>query len=229
VEEFGKHHGHKDILKSLTTFVGGAGPRFWFSIDPEQQQLNYAQILIEVTDKHVSKELVAPIQAALSRIPGARCDVRQLETGKPVGIPVSIRVSGEDIATLRKYAGEVADALRAAPTSARVRDNWGPPGLLTHLAIDDHRASLSGVGRVDVANSAAAAISGIPVGSFREGDRLIPIVARLRAEDRARVSDLSSVYAFSSTSAHSVPLGQVARVEREFRPSKMSGGTRSGP
>jgi multidrug efflux pump subunit AcrB len=221
VEEFGKHHGHKDILKSLTTFVGGAGPRFWFSIDPEQQQLNYAQILIEVTDKHVSKELVAPIQAALSRIPGARCDVRQLETGKPVGIPVSIRVSGEDITTLRKYAGEVADTLRAAPTSARVRDNWGPPGLLTHLAIDDHRASLSGVSRLDVANSTAAAISGIPVGSFREGDRLIPIVARLRADDRARVSDLSSVYAFSSTSAHSVPLGQVARVEREFRPSKM--------
>jgi len=220
-EAFGKHHGHKDILKTLTTFVGGAGPRFWFSIEPEQQQLNYAQIVIEVTDKHFTSGLVGPVQAALSKVPGARIDVRQLETGKPVGIPVSIRVSGEDSSTLRKYAGEVADALRAAPLSARVRDNWGPPGLLTRLAVDDDRANLSGMTRLDVAQSAAAAVSGIPVGSFHEGDRLIPIVARLRAEDRARLSDLSNVYAFSSTAPHSVPIRQVARLERELRPSKM--------
>ncbi len=220
-EAFGKHHGHKDVLRTLTTFVGGAGPRFWFSIEPEQQQLNYAQILVEVTDKHFTRELVAPIQAALSRIPGARCDIRQLETGKPVGIPVSIRVSGEDVATLRRIAGEVSAAVRAAPTSARVRDNWGPPGLLTHLAIDDDRANISGVSRLDVAASASAAVSGIPVGAFREGDRLIPIVARLRVEDRARLGDLSNVYAFSSTSPHSVPIRQVARLERELGPSKM--------
>ncbi len=220
-EKFGKHHRHEDVLRTLTTFVGGAGPRFWFSIEPEQQQLNYAQIVVEVTDKHFTRELVAPVQAALARIPGARIDVRQLETGKPVGVPVSIRVSGEDVETLRKIAGEVADALRAAPASTRVRDNWGPPGLLARLALDDDRANLSGVTRLDVAGSAAAAVSGLPVGSYREGDRLIPIVARLRAEDRARLSDLWNVYAFSSTSPHSVPLRQVARVERELGPSKI--------
>jgi hypothetical protein len=33
-----------------------------------------------------------------------RLDVRRLEVGPPVGIPVSIRVSGEDIATLRNLA-----------------------------------------------------------------------------------------------------------------------------
>jgi multidrug efflux pump subunit AcrB len=220
-ERFGEHHGHTDVLKTLTTFVGGAGPRFWFSIEPEQQQLNYAQIVVEVTDKHFTSELVAPVQAALAKIPGARIDVRQLETGKPVGIPVSIRVSGEDVATLRKIAGEVADALRAAPTSARVRDNWGPPGLLSRVAVDDDRANLSGVTRLDVAASASAAVSGVPVGNYREGDRLIPIVARLRGEDRARLSDLSNVYAFSSTKPHSVPLRQVARLEQELGPAKI--------
>jgi multidrug efflux pump len=220
-DEFGKHHRHPNVLRTLTTFIGGAGPRFWFSIEPEQQQLNYAQIIVEVTDKHLTNELVGPMQAALSRIPGARIDVRQLETGKPVGIPVSVRVSGEDIATLRKLSGEVADALRAAPLSARVRDNWGPPGLLARLSVDDERANLSGVTRLDVALSASAAVSGLPVGSYREGDKQIPIVARLRLEDRARVSDLSNAYAFSMTSAHSVPLRQVSRVERELAPSKI--------
>jgi hypothetical protein len=38
-------------LKSLTTFVGGRGPRFWYSLGPEPQQLNYGQIVIEITNK----------------------------------------------------------------------------------------------------------------------------------------------------------------------------------
>ncbi len=59
---------------------------------------------------------MAEIQAALSAtIPGARLDVRQLETGPPVGIPVSIRVSGEDIPTLRRLADQVADIFRDDP------------------------------------------------------------------------------------------------------------------
>lgn len=221
-ETFGKNHGHGDVLKSLTTFVGGAGPRFWFSLEPEQQQLNYAQIVIEVTDKHYTGELVAPLQEALtSRVPGARIDVRQLETGEPVGIPVSIRVSGEDIVTLRSIAGQVADALRSVPIAARVRDNWGVPGVITRLAVDDDRANLSGVTRVDAALSAAAAVSGVPVGSYREGDRQIPIVARLRLEDRSRLSDLSNVYVFSAVGTHSVPMRQVATVAPEIAPSKI--------
>ena len=221
-DEFGKHHKHPNVLRSLTSFVGGAGPRFWFSIEPEQQQINYAQIIVEVTDKHLTKELVGPIQTALTaRVPGARIDVRQLETGKPVGIPVSIRVSGEDIDTLRKISGQVADALRAAPLAARVRDNWGPPGLRTHIAIDDDRANLSGVSRLDVALSTQTAISGTPVGHYREGDRQIPIVPRLRLEDRARLADLANAYVFSASTAQSVPLRQVARIGRELSPSKI--------
>ena len=60
-DRFGKEHHKKDVLKSLTTFVGGGGPRFWFSVEPEQQQLNYAQIIVEVTDKHLTNEFVGPL------------------------------------------------------------------------------------------------------------------------------------------------------------------------
>ena len=221
-DEFGKHHKHPEVLRTLTSFIGGGGPRFWFSLEPEQQQINYAQIIVEVTNKHFTNELIGPMQDALSaRVPGARIDVRQLETGKPVGIPVSIRVMGEDIAELRKISAQVSDALRAAPLAARVRDNWGPPGVLARLAIDDDRANLSGVSRSDIALSTQTAITGTPVGLYREGDRQIPIVARLRLEDRARLADLSNAYVFSASGPQSVPLRQVSRLERETAPSKI--------
>jgi multidrug efflux pump subunit AcrB len=50
----GREHG---LLTSLTTFAGGGGPRFWFSVSPEQQQKNYAQILPQVRDKEMTPEL----------------------------------------------------------------------------------------------------------------------------------------------------------------------------
>ena len=78
---FGKAHANKDVLHSLTSFVGGGGPRFWYSAAPEQPQLNYAQVVIQVNDKHDTAALIAPLQQALSaNIPGARVDVRHAVT-----------------------------------------------------------------------------------------------------------------------------------------------------
>ena len=216
-ERFGKEHHTDHVLKTLTTFVGSGGPRFWFSVEPEQRQANYAQILVEVTDKHLTNELVGPLQTALSReVPGARIDVRQLETGKPVGIPISIRISGADTAILHQLSSELQAIFRAEPNASRVRDDWGEPTMTVRLEVDPDRANLSGVTNLDVALSSTAALSGLPVSTYREDDKQIPIAVRLRMEDRAAVSDVQNTYVYSSTSNQRVPLGQVSNVTTEL-------------
>ena len=221
-ERFEKEHHQKNILKSLTSFVGGGGPRFWFSVDPERQQLNYAQILVEVTDKHFTGEFVGPLQTALSReVPGARIDVRQLETGKPVGIPVSIRISGADIGVLHSLSGQLQTIMRAQPNAARVRDDWGEPAMTERLTVDPDRANLSGVTNLDVALSSAAAMTGLPVSSYREADKQIPIAVRLRMEERAGLSDVQNTYVYSQTSNQRVPLRQVSNVTTELAVPKI--------
>ena len=208
---FGEEHHETSVLKSLTTFVGGGGPRFWFSVEPEQQQLNYAQIIVEVTDKHYTNQLVGRLQTALSReIPGARIDVRQLETGKPIGIPVSIRISGPDIAELHQLSSQLQAMFRAQPNATRVRDDWGEPSMQVRLKVDPDRANLSGVTNLDVALSSAAAMTGLPVSTYREGDKQIPIVVRLRMEERAGPSDVQNMYVYSMNSNQRVPLSQVS-------------------
>jgi multidrug efflux pump subunit AcrB len=216
-ERFGEHHHAKDVLKTLTTFVGGGGPRFWFSVDPERQQLNYAQILIEVSDKHFTNELVGPLQTALSReVPGARIDIRQLETGKPVGIPISIRVSGADTETLHRLSSDLQAIFRAQPGASRVRDDWGEPTMTVRLKVDPDRANLSGVTNLDVALSSAAAVSGLQVSTYREADKQIPIAVRQRMEDRAGISDIQNSYVYSMTTNKRVPLTQVSKVTTEM-------------
>ncbi|WP_241759469.1 efflux RND transporter permease subunit [Pyxidicoccus parkwayensis] len=225
--EFGKEHPGEDgkpsdILESVTEFAGGGGPRFWFSVAPEQQQLNYAQLVVQVRNKEHTRELVPLLQERLSRtIPGARIDVRELETGKPVGIPVSLRISGEDIGQLRAIAEKAKAILRATPGSARTRDDWGSDTFSVKLEVDPDRANLAGVTNLDVATSSAVAMNGVTVGQLREGTHQIDIVARLRAEERAQLGDIENLYVSSRTSTQKVPLRQVSRVAYSLQTEKI--------
>ena len=59
----------------MTTWVGGGSPRFWFSLSPQPQQLNYAEVLVELNDKDITPAFVDQVQPVLSAsVPGVRVD-----------------------------------------------------------------------------------------------------------------------------------------------------------
>ena len=226
--KYGQDHPGKDgkprpVLKSLTTFEGGGGPRFWFSVTPQLQQLNYAQVIVELFDKDDTPKLIGPLQAAISQsVPGARADVRQLQTN-PVDYPVELRVTGladvnpleeeKDIANLRAISSKVAAILRRVPIAARVREDWGQDGFEVTLKVDPDRANLAGITNQDVAQSSSSALSGAGVTTLRRGDQQIPVVSRLRMEERAKLSDVQNLYVYSSQSNNKVPLLSVSSIE----------------
>ena len=223
-DAFGReHHGDPNaVLDSLTTFVGGGGPRFWFSLAPELFQPNYAQVVVKVKDKHDTGLLVAPLQRALAAgVPGARIDVRQLETGKPVGIPVAVRVSGEDISELRRLADDLRRIFRSVPLSDRVRDDWGADSFKVRLQVDPDRANFAGVSNLEVAISSVTGMNGYPVTTLRDEDRQIPVVARLRVEERARISDVQNLYVHSMRGPQRVPLQQISTIEYGMETEKV--------
>jgi multidrug efflux pump subunit AcrB len=55
-------------------------------------------------------------------------------------------------------------------------------------------------------------MSGTTVGTFKEGDKNIPIVARLRMQERAQLADVKNLYVYSSVNNNRVPLLSVATV-----------------
>jgi len=229
---YGQEHPEKDgkprqVLKSITTFEGGGGPRFWFSVTPQLQQLNYAQVIVELYQKEDTPRLIGLLQAAISKeVVGARVDVRQLQTN-PVDYPVELRVTGladvnpleeeKDITNLRMIASKVAAILRTTPKSARVRDDWGQDGFEVTLKVDPDRANLAGVTNQDVAQSSSTALSGSGLTTLRRGDQQIPVVSRLRMDERASLSDIQNLYVYSSESNNKVPLMSVSSIENELQ------------
>jgi multidrug efflux pump subunit AcrB len=225
-DEYAKAHPEngkpRELLTSITEFVGGGGPRFWFSVSPELQQLNYAQLVLQVADKEDTRFIVPLLQERLSkRVAGARIDVRQLETGKPVGVPVAVRISGEDVETLRGIAEKTKAIFRATPGTERIRDDWGADTLAVRLEVQPDRANMAGVTNLDVARSSAIAMNGAQVGQFREGDRTINIVSRLRAEERSQLADVENLYVTAEGGVQKVPLGQVSRIAYSLQTEKI--------
>jgi multidrug efflux pump subunit AcrB len=215
--------GKEPLLHTVTTFAGGGGPRFWFSVSPQQQQPNYSQILIQLNDKEATPKLMRPLQEALSReIPGAFLTVHQLQTN-PVEFPIEVNISGvsdvdtrdekQDNETLRRLAGEVQDILRPIPGMQVVQNDWFAESPEAQVRVDVDRANLTGLTNLDVAASTSAAISGIPVTILREGNQQIPVIARLVGNERAQLSDVENLYVYSSTGQQKVPLRSVTSIQ----------------
>jgi len=184
--------------------------------------LNYAQIIIQVKDKHDTNHLVGPLQKELSRrIAGARIDVRQLESGAAVGLPVAIRISGDDIPTLRAAAEQVKAGIRSIPQAARVRDDWGDESFAVKLQIDTDRANMAGISNLDVAGSSVAGMNGAEVTTLREGDKQIPVVVRMRMEERAQLADIKNLYVYSSQGTQKIPLQQVSSIAYSTETEKL--------
>src|ERR1051325_11549551 len=72
---------------------------------------------VEKIVQEVSAERKMPVEALSSFI-----DARELEKSDSVGLPVALRVSGEDAGTLRATSERVQKILRAIPLVTRVRD-----------------------------------------------------------------------------------------------------------
>ena len=219
--EYGREHNEKDVLERITTFAGGGGPRFWFSVSPELQQLNYAQLVVQVKDKHATHELVSRFQKALSaEVPGTRIDARELDMAG-IGIPVAVRISGENKDVLRAEAAKLKQIFREIPKAQRVRDDWGDESVMLRLDIDSDRANFAGLTNYDVATSSASAINGRAVTQLRDGDTLIPVVVRLRPEERTSMSDVQNLYISSENGTTRVPLGSVSKITYGMETEKL--------
>jgi multidrug efflux pump subunit AcrB len=97
-----------------------------------------------------------------------------------------------------------------------VQNDWFAESAEVKLRIDPERANLIGITNRDVAASTTGAISGTTVTTLREGNLQIPVIARLRAMERAQLGDVENLYVYSSQGPQKVPLRMVSSVVDEM-------------
>jgi multidrug efflux pump len=203
-------------VENYVSYVGTGSPRFYLPLDQQLTQSNFAQFVL-VAKTNVDRERLRERMLALFErdFPALRGRVARLENGPPVGFPVQFRVSGEDIATVRGIAQQVAEVMRREPAVRDVQFDWDEPTKAIRLEVDQNKARLLGVSSQDVAAFLNNAVTGVTVTHFREGDKQIEVVLRGAADERARMSFLKDL-ALPSKNGKAVPITQIAEIRYEL-------------
>ncbi len=201
-------------VKNIGTFIGSGGPRFYLPVDPEIPYPEYAQIIVNTHTFADVNSLVAEIEPLLNEnYTQALTRVRKYTVGPGDDWPFEFRFigpAGADLATLRSLAEQGMAIVRESPHAKHVRTDMRQRTPKVVAVYDQERARWLATSRNDIAEATRLAFDGTPVGLYREGDSMIPIIARYVEEDRERVSgELGLVQVRPPLGLKSVPLGQV--------------------
>jgi multidrug efflux pump subunit AcrB len=205
-------HDRKEIA-SYVSFVGSGAPRFYLPLDQQLAQPNFAQFVITAKDVKQREQLAVYLDDELKRdFSDVRSRVSRLENGPPVGFPVQFRVDGDDIATVRGIAEQVASVMRADHDTASVQFDWDEPAERSvRFEVDQIKARQLGISSQDVANFLAMTLSGTTVTQFRERDKLIAVDLRSTNGDRIHPDQIEQL-AIPTPNGTAIPLAQLGHV-----------------
>lgn len=196
-------------VESLTAFVGRGANRFTFIMNPQQPNTSYAQIVGRIEDYRALPATIAKLRGELSqRHPEAEVRVFRAEFTPGTGFKIEARFSGPSAEVLRDLADQ-ALARFVEHDLTNVGTDWRQPALALVPAFDDVRARAAGITRQDVSQALAFASNGVTVGLYRDQDKLVPIIARAPAAERADVGGFTDRSIWSPSQQQYIPLAQV--------------------
>jgi multidrug efflux pump subunit AcrB len=205
-------------VKTVSTWIGSGVPRFYLPLDQTFPQTNVSQLIVVPEDLKLRESLRKKLPAVLAEeFPEIRGRVKLLPNGPPVPYPVQFRVVGTDPVVLRQLGDQVKAQMRINPNARGVNDNWNESVKVLRLEIDQAKARALGVSSQSIAQAARTILSGVTVGQYRDGDKLIDMVLRQPLEERDAISDLGNAY-LPTTSGKSIPLLQIATPTFSWEP-----------
>jgi multidrug efflux pump len=205
----------QDVV-NVASYIGGGSPRFFLLIVQQLANTNLAELVVMSKDNQARERLMQRIrQAFATDFPEVRGRVMRLNVGPPMDYPLVFRVFGENPDIVRGFADQVADVVRANPNTLDVNDDWHERMPSLHLMLDQDKARALGVSSLGLSQALQAHYTGIPVGQFREDDKLIDIVWRAMPELRSAADELPDV-AVRTAIGKSVSLAQFVKFETVF-------------
>ncbi len=197
-------------VESVATWVGRGAIRFMLVYKPEDANPGYAQLLITVKDHREIPALIERLRAELdAHYLDAQTKLWKFVLGPGGGSAIEARFSGDDSVALRALCNQAKDLMRSHPLGVNVKDDWRQPVKVARARLREEVAAPLGVSRPEVAAALELAGEGRRVGAYREGEDVLPIVARLSGEERDQRDQLDWITATSRLTGENIPLSQL--------------------
>ena len=181
-------------IDAVQTLIGAGGLRYMLVYRPEPRNASYGQLLLKVDAYEHIGDLMPRIQAVVDEgYPDAQAKVWQFQLGPGGGSKIEAEFSGPDPRVLRRLANEAKAIMAADGGAVSIKDDWRQPVSVIEPRYAQARSRRLGVSREDLANALNATFSGRNVGVFRDGETLIPIIARAPESERRNVAGMVGI------------------------------------
>ncbi|TVR40970.1 MAG: efflux RND transporter permease subunit [Planctomycetota bacterium] len=183
-------------VRATHASVGQGMLRFLLTYDTQSYHPAFSQVVVDVDDVMAAESTLFPRLREHLRHhhPEVLPYLMRFRLGPGSAGAVGLRLHGRDRQALRSAADQVQAIMLSDPQAANVMTDWRERVPVVQPRFNELRARALGITREDLANTLAEASSGRRVGLYREGQDLIPIIARAPANERRSLRDLSGVH-----------------------------------
>lgn len=214
---------HRDIVEAVLAQIGqntadpNSGPDFGSSPQRARITVSFVPAIERIGVN--TFDILEKIRESISGIPGVEISVDRNNDGPPVGRPINIEISGEDLVEL----AETTEKMRVFINNQQIGGieelrsdlNLGKPEVMVH--IDRDAARRYGASTFSIADAMRSAVFGKEVTKYKIGEDEYPIMIRLDKKYRDNLTDLmNQQVVFRSASSGrmiTVPISSVANLE----------------
>lgn len=203
-------------IKGFTANIGTSGADSYNEFSDSSSDPTYARITIDLTDEdereRSSMALAAVIREDLKMISGADINVVELEDGPPSSSPITIKLRGSNMESLKHTANNFEEILSEIKGVRDVKSTVNATSPELQIKIDKQKAAYLGLNDMMVASAIRNAINGIETSKFRNNQDDIDIVIKTSDKKLSRKQDIENLY-FYSMQGNQVPFNAIAEIE----------------
>lgn len=204
-----------EVVK-YTTAIGDGIPKFFDSMPLYTQAQDFAQILVRLDLKKGKRfkknsEFADCLQEIFDRkISGGTVTVKQLEQGEPIGAPVRLRITSNQLERLGETAELVKQELSKIDGTINIDDNFSDKDYQFLVDIDNNLSSQYGISKYDIQKEVSIALRGQAASIYRKDGNEYDILVKSNIENKEALENLAVK---SSVTGQKILLKQVANIK----------------
>jgi multidrug efflux pump subunit AcrB len=207
--------------------VGKGNPRIYYNISQKDEQSSIAEIFVQLYPyvKPRQKEaIIEMLREKWNPYLNAKVNVVNFEQGLPVVAPVEVRLTGDNLDTLRHMAAVTEDLLLKTKGTLYVDNPVKNLKTDIHIWVNKEKAQHLGVPTINISRTVRMALVGLPVGTYsdpgsRDEDYTILISSPHAAYPA--LSTLNNIYV-NANDGRAIPLSQLAAIRFETSPQSIN-------
>jgi len=211
---------HQEVV-SYATNIGKSNPRVYYNMSSLWESPNIGQVMATLSSGREAfiAGMIDTLRRECEAIPAVKIHIQELSQGLPIDAPVAMRLTGDNLDSLRKAAFEVQRMIEQTDGSVNIRNPAADTRTDLRVDVLRDKATLAGITPAAVALELRTAVLGRVATTYRDADGdEYPVVLFRGHAAQQRMETVEQV-TVPSLSGENVPVRQVGTFSFEQNPS----------